>query len=185
MRYPPLMPHPSSIWLTLGLLLGTLSSSAAISLDGLSTNSPFSPRSNAVAQPANVDASTIEFRGVISSQDGTLFGLYDRTRNQGAWVRQNEKGADFNVLAYDSTNAVVTVDYQGQKLSLALSTSKIEAAAPSMIPAIAAAPLAAPATPVVKGANPADQSRLESIAAEVRRRRALRVATPAVTNSHP
>ena len=179
------MPHPSSIWLTLGLSLGALSASAAISLDGLTTNSPFLQRSNAVALPVNSEASVIEFRGVISSRDGTLFGLYDRTRNQGAWVRQNEKGADFNVLAYDAANAVVTVDYQGQKLSLALSSAKIESAAPSLIPMIAAAPLAAPANPAVTGANPADQRKLESIAAEVRRRRALRTATPAVTPARP
>jgi hypothetical protein len=179
------MPHPSSIWLTLGLSLGTLSASAAISLDGLTTNSPFLQRSSAVALPTHSEASTLEFRGVISTSDGTLFGLYDRTRNQGAWVRQNEKGADFNVLAYDSANAVVTVDYQGQKLSLALSSAKVETAAPSLIPMIAAAPLAAPATPAVNGANPADQRKLESIAAEVRRRRALRTATPAVTPARP
>ncbi|MCS6244471.1 MAG: hypothetical protein H2172_11525 [Opitutus sp.] len=179
------MPHPSSIWLTLGLSLGALSASAAISLDGLTTNSPFLQRSSAVALPTHSEASTLEFRGVISTSAGTLFGLYDRTRNQGAWVRQNEKGADFNVLAYDAANAVVTVDYQGQKLSLALSSAKIETAAPSLIPMIAAAPLAAPATPAVNGANPTDQRKLESIAAEVRRRRALRVATPAVTPAHP
>jgi hypothetical protein len=179
------MPHPSSIWLTLGLSLGALSASAAISLDGLTTNSPFLQRASAVALPTHSEASTLEFRGVISSSDGTLFGLYDRTRNQGAWVRQNEKGADFNVLAYDAANAVVTVDYQGQKLSLALSSAKVETAAPSLIPTIAAAPLAAPATPAVNGANPADQRKLESIAAEVRRRRALRTATPAVTPARP
>ena len=179
------MPHPSSIWLTLGLSLGALSASAAISLDGLTTNSPFLQRASAVAQPVNSEGASIEFRGVISSRDGTLFGLYDRTRNQGAWVRQNEKGADFNVLAYDAANAVVTVDYQGQKLSLALSSAKIETAAPSLIPMIAAAPLAAPATASVNGANPADQRKLESIAAEVRRRRALRTATPAVTPARP
>jgi len=179
------MPHPSSIWLTLGLSLGALSASAAISLDGLITNSPFLQRSSTVALPTHSEASTLEFRGVISTSAGTLFGLYDRTRNQGAWVHQNEAGADFNVLAYDAANAVVTVDYQGQKLTLALSSSKIETAAPSLIPMIAAAPLAAPATPVVNGANQTDQRKLESIAAEVRRRRALRVASPAVTPARP
>ena len=179
------MPHPSSIWLTFGLSLGTLSASAAISLDGLTSNSPFLQRASPTAQPTSSETAAIEFRGVISSHDGTLFGLYDRTRNQGAWVRQNERSGDFNVLAYDAANAVVTVDYQGQKLSLALSSSKVETAAPSLITTIAAAPLAAPATASVNGANPADQRKLESIAAEVRRRRALRVATPAATRAQP
>ena len=179
------MPHPSSIWLSLGLSLGALSASAAISLEGLTTNSPFLQRSSTFATPTHSEASTLEFRGVISTSAGTLFGLYDRTRNQGAWVRQNETGAVFNVLAYDTANAVVTVDYQGQKLSLALSSAKIETAAPSLVPVIAAAPLTTPATPFVNGANPADQRKLESIAAEVRRRRALRVASPPVTPAQP
>jgi hypothetical protein len=54
-----------------------------------------------------------------------------------------------------------------------------------LIPTIAAAPLAAPVAPAIAAANPADQRKLESIAAEVRRRRALRTATPAVTPAQP
>lgn len=179
------MSYPTSILLTLGISLGAIGVSAAISLDGLSSNSPFAPHSATGIQPVTSETGSIEFRGVISSHDGTVFGLYDRTRNQGSWVRQNEKGADFNVLAYDAANAVVTVEYQGQKLSLALSASKIESAAPSLIPQIAAAPLASPPAPALNGASSTDQRKLESIAAEVRRRRALRVATPAVTPPSP
>jgi len=179
------MSYFTSILLTLGISLSTIGVSAAISLDGLISNSPFAPHSATGIQPVTSETGAIEFRGVISSNDGTVFGLYDRTRNQGAWVRQNEKGSDFTVLAYDVANAVVTVEYQGQKLSLALSPSKIESAVPSLNPTIAAAPLGAPANPSVSGANSTDQRKLESIAAEVRRRRALRVATPAVTPPPP
>ena len=173
------MSSPSTILITLGLSLGALSSSAAIPLEGLTSNSPFVVHSATGVQPTNPETATIEFRGMISSQNSTLFGLYDRTRNQGTWVRQNEKGAEFNVIAYDATNEVVTVDYQGQRLSLALSSAKIGMAAPSTSPVIAAAPLGAPAATV--SAGPVDQRRLESVAAEVRRRRALRQSTPAAT----
>ena len=179
------MSYPTSILLSLGILLSAIDVSAAISLDGLISNSPFALHSAAGIQPVTSETGSIEFRGVIASHDGTVFGLYDRTRNQGAWVRQNEKGADFTVLEYDAANTVVTVEYQGQKLSLALSPSKIESAAPSMNSPIAAAPLGAPANPSVSGANSTDQRKLESIAAEVRRRRALRVAIPAVTPPTP
>ena len=171
------MSYPSKILITLGLSLGALSGSAAISLDGLTSNSPFVVQSVNGVLPTNPETANIEFRGVIASQNGTIFGLYDRTRNQGSWVRQNEKGAEFNVISYDAANEVVTVDYQGQKLSLALSSAKIGMAAPSTSPVIAAAPLGAPTATASTG--PTDQRRLESVAAEVRRRRALRQSIPA------
>lgn len=179
------MSHPSSFLSSVGLALLLLSPTKAIPLDGLTTNSPFISHSAVGAQTANPETATLEFRGVIASRDGTVFGFYDRARNQGGWVRQNEAGAEFNVRAYDAANAVVTVDYQGQKLSLALSAAKIETAAASGLPLIIAAPLGAPAATTVTAANPNDQRKLESIAAEVRRRRALRQSNPAVTPPRP
>ena len=177
------MSYPSSLLFPLGVALLLLSPAQAIPLDGLISNSPFVGPSPVGAQPANPETANVEFRGVIASRDGTVFGLYDRSRNQGAWVRQNESGADFNVLAYDEANAVVSLVYQGQKLSLSLSPTKIETAAPSYTPQIAAAPMGAPTT--VNGASPNDQRKLEAIATEVRRRRALRQSTTAVAPTAP
>jgi hypothetical protein len=178
------MSHPSSFLSSVGLALLLLSSTNAITLDGLTSNSPFVAQSAVGVPTANPETASLEFRGVIASRDGTVFGFYDRARNQGGWVRQNEAGAEFNVLAYDAANAVVTVDYQGKKLSLALSAAKIETVAPSAIPLAIAAPLGAPAAPTIAAANPNDQRKLEAIAAEVRRRRALRQSPPAVTPHH-
>lgn len=179
------MSFPSSPLFSLGFALLMMSTAEAITLDGLISNSPFIANSTVGTQPTNPESTSIEFRGVISSRDGTVFGLYDRTRNQGEWVRQNEKGADFTVLDYDEVNAVVTVEYQGQKLSLALSSSKIDPAVPYANPRITSAPMGAPPVPGLAGATSTDQRKLESIAAEVRRRRALRSTAPAVTPPQP
>jgi hypothetical protein len=148
-----------------------------VSLDGLVANSPFMPRQEENAAPVVTEDAVVEFRGMITTENGVLYGLYDRSRNKGAWVRENEKGADFVVQSYDATADLVTLNYQGRKLTLPLSASRIAAAAPSAVA------VARPAMPsgVTGGGNtvratPADATRLESVAAEVRRRRALRQA---------
>lgn len=156
---------------------------AAVSLDGLASESPFMPKREDNAAPAVTEGAAVEFRGMIAAKDGMLFGLYDRTRNLGAWVKQDDPGAEFKVRSYDQANDIVTLDYQGQKYSLPLSVAKIGAAAPSAVPvANAAAPApGAAAVRVAPGAAKTDDARrLESVAAEVRRRRALRqaAATP-------
>jgi hypothetical protein len=112
---------------------------------------------------------------MITTKDGTLFGLYDRTTQTGAWVRKQDKDADFLVQSYDSANDVVVVNYHGQKFNLPLSSSKIAKAAASMPVPVATMTDVQPATAgAPAGVRADDQRRLESIAAEVRRRRALR-----------
>ncbi|HEY8933057.1 MAG TPA: hypothetical protein VIM44_07085 [Rariglobus sp.] len=172
------MPLRFPFSLALGLCLAASGASAAVALDGLTTDSPFVPKQAEGTAPVATEAATVEFRGLISTKEGILFGLYDRTRNTGSWVRQNDAGADFKVRAYDAANDMVTVEYQGQKLTLPLSTSKIGAAAPSPVMPVAVNAPVPGASPVaaVPGARPNDQQRLESVAAEVRRRRALRQA---------
>lgn len=178
------MPLRFPLSLTLGLCFAASGASAAVALDGLTTNSPFAPRPADNAAPVATEASTIEFRGLISTKEGVLFGLFDRTRNTGAWVRQNDAGSDFKVRSYDASNDMVTVEYQGQKLTLPLSSAKIGAAAPSAVVPVSAVPSpGAPSVTAIPGARGNDQQRLESVAAEVRRRRALRQA--ATTGNPP
>ena len=158
----------------------------AVALDDLVRSSPFLPGGQENALAASSENAAVEFRGVITTKDGTLFGLYDRTTQTGAWVRKQDKAADFLVQSYDSANDVVVVDYHGQKFNLALSSSKIVKAAASIpVPASAmidVLPAGAGSPPAVRAD---DQRRLESISAEVKRRRALRqgaaaggIATP-------
>ena len=144
----------------------------AVTLDDLVQKSPFLPGDQpggAVVAPT--ENAAIEFRGVITTKQGVLFGLYDRTKQTGAWVRKDDKSADFVVQSYDQANDMVSVDYHGQKFNLTLFSAKIGAAAPSApMPLTGAGP--EPGVPAVARVD--DQRRLESIAAEVRRRRALR-----------
>lgn len=164
------------------MCLGAAGASAAVSLDGLVAESPFMPKQESGAAPVVTENAAVEFRGLISTKEGVLFGLYDRTRNVGAWVREKDKGAEFTVRSYDAAGDLVTVDYQGQKYTLPLSSSRIATALPSAVPA-AAKPAAAGGSPQAVAARPADATRLESVAAEVRRRRALRQASAAGTQA--
>ncbi|HEY9249479.1 MAG TPA: hypothetical protein VIO38_10120, partial [Rariglobus sp.] len=110
---------------------------AAVSLDSLAKESPFVlKQEEASAAPAVTEGAAVEFRGLIASKDGLLFGLYDRTKNVGAWVRQEDKGGEFIVRSYDVAADLVTVDYMGQKFTLPLSSSKIAAAIPSAVPVV-------------------------------------------------
>ncbi len=170
----------SPLFLALGLCFAVTAASAApVSLDGLVSESPFVLKQAESAAPVTENA-TVEFRGVIATKEGVLFGLYDRTKNLGAWVRQDDKSGDFKVSNYDPSGDVVTVDYQGQKFTLPLSSSKIGAAAPTPLPVVNNGQPGNPGARVTAvpqpGGRPNDQQRLESVAAEVRRRRALRQA---------
>lgn len=182
------MSHPFPLFLKVVLPFAAASAvSGAVSLDGLVSESPFMPKQESRLAPVVTEGAMVEFRGMITTQDGVLFGLYDRTRNLGAWVRQEDAGADFKVSAYDTAKELVTVSYQGQQFTLPLSVSKIAAAAPSAMPVVNAQP--AGGAPVRVTAQPGgaridDQQRLESVAAEVRRRRALRQAA-ATGNTAP
>ena len=174
------MPTSSKIVFFAGLMLAGISSRCVASLDELVKDSPFlaSPGGADAALPPT-ESAAVEFRGVITTKDGALFGLYDRTKQIGAWVGKEEKGADFVVHSFNPGTDMISFDYQGQKFNLPLVSSKISA---SVQGAVMPPPGATPAA-VATGA---DQQRLESIAAEVRRRRALRQnatpqAAPAVT----
>jgi len=163
------------LFLTCPLLVGA-SLPGAVVLDDLVKSSPFMPgdqESSAVVAPT--ENATVEFRGMITTKDGMLFGLYDRTKQIGAWVRKEDKDADFVVQSYDEASDLVVVNYHGQKFNLTLSSAKIATAAPSAPPSLPVAGQTgtqAPGGAAVVRVD--DQRRLESIAAEVRRRRALR-----------
>ncbi|HTJ78722.1 MAG TPA: hypothetical protein VL357_06970 [Rariglobus sp.] len=149
-------------------------SSKAVTLDDLVQKSPFLPGGQESVQVAPTENATVEFRGMIATKEGVLFGLYDRTKQIGAWVKKDDKSADFVVQSYDPANDMVAVDYHGQKFNLTLSSVKIGTAAPSVpMPMPVAGPVGSQPAPAVARVD--DQRRLESIATEVRRRRALRL----------
>ena len=167
------MSTPSKTIFFAGLMLACVSSRGVASLDELVNDSPFLPKPTGnEAVPVPTENASVEFRGMVTTKDGMLFGLYDRTKQTGAWVGKEQASADFVVHAYDPGSDTVSFEYQGQKFNLPLSSSKVSTAAPSPV---AIMPTQPGAIPIVVTAVPGgNQRRLESIADEVRRRRALR-----------
>jgi hypothetical protein len=141
--------------------------------------SPFLPAAGATVDANPTQDAQLELRGIMSSGDQTMFSIYDSTRHTSYWTRLNDTGHEFVVRSYDGARDVVTVDYQGRSLTLALKTAKVASApvnmpqpGPPMMQPQAPQPIGGP---VVLNPTPADeQRRLEAIAAEVNRRRMVR-----------
>jgi hypothetical protein len=180
------MSTPSPLFFFAGLLLAGAASLDAASLDELVKDSPFLPKgADAIVTPT--ENAVVEFRGMITTKEGVLFGLYDRTKQTGSWVRQGDKSTDFVVNAYDAANDTLSFEYQGQKFNLTLASSRINTAAPSAPPSAPPSPAGPGIVAATPGGRGDDQRKLESIAAEVRRRRALRqgVGAGAATTPAP
>ncbi|MDO8538989.1 MAG: hypothetical protein Q7S40_01000 [Opitutaceae bacterium] len=147
----------------------------------LARTSPFLPPQSSTTAPTA--GAPLEFRGTIRTADGTLFRVHDPARKAGVWVKLNERENTLDVLVkqHDPNQNTLTVEHQGKTLTLAVRESKIvssgSAAHPMPAPPQMAQPVVGPAVTqsVVVNPTPADeQRRLEAVAAEVARRRALR-----------
>jgi hypothetical protein len=158
--------------------------------------SPFMPV-GAAAAAAPTAAAPLEYRGHMDLGDGLQFRLHDAAKKTGVYVRLNERNAEFDVVVkqHDAAQNTLTIEHQGRTHTLALRVAKVVSAgsAPAMMPQPPMAPSppsnVAPAVTqsVVLNPSPADeQRRLEAVAAEVARRRALREqATQQVQGMQP
>ena len=146
------------------------------------SSSPFLPPS-----AANVAAPTagapIEFRGIMETGEGMRFRLYDPVRKSGAWVKLNERDTTLDVVVkqFNATpdSETLVVEHQGRTLTLAQRVSKVVSSG-SAVQNMAPPPVLTNVPPavtqsVVVNPTPADEARrLEAVASEVARRRALR-----------
>ena len=144
----------------------------------LASSSPFLPAAAAGAQVAT-EGAPIELRGVMETGAGLSFCIFDPARKVSVWSRVNEKDHDFLIKGYDPASETLTVEHGGRSLRLVMRTVKVassgQAAAPLPLPAPGMPGPNAIAQSVVLNPSPADeQRRLDAVAAEVRRRRALR-----------
>ena len=164
------------------LLLSLLAGMNGQSYAALSSESPFIPKGG---QPAVVatENSPIEFRGVISTAAGLTFGIYEPGTQKGTWVTEGEKTQAFVVRSYDASKGALMVEYQGQVQTLVLKEAKFDGTVAPMNapppPPVAGMPQTRPASPgnPQPSMNQAEEAkRLETVAAEVRRRRAARQA---------
>lgn len=141
--------------------------------------SPFMPAPGAGAANPTAGAS-LEYRGYVEMGNGREFILRDPAKKTRVWLRLNEHDKDFGVTVkqYDVGNETVTVEHQGRTFTLAEPKSKVVSsgsAAHAMPPPMPSTVPAAVTQAVVLNPTPADETnRLNAVAAEVSRRRALR-----------
>ncbi|HRE08129.1 MAG TPA: hypothetical protein PKX00_21100 [Opitutaceae bacterium] len=166
-------------WAVLGVAAASLHAGLPVS-----PVSPFQAPDQPATATAPTESAPIEFRGVFVTGSRQQFSFFDPGKRQSFWVGLNEAGADYRVTRYEADTETATVEGGGRTLTLTLHKVKIASApAPANVPPAPAAnfgaaqPAVAP-PPVVLNPTPADEAkRLEAIAAEVRRRRALRQQT--------
>lgn len=171
---------PSSYPLVvLGLVLAT-SVRAEVPLAG---KSPFLPSGGSAGSAVPTAGAPLEFRGTMVTSEGLKVRIVEPSRKTGAWLLVNERdpSLEFVVKQYDSEHDTVKVEYQGQTLTLAQHVARVASAGAPQNPAqnfqlggIQGMPPSI-AQSVVVNPTPADeQRRLDAVAAEVARRRAMR-----------
>lgn len=165
------------------LLLALLGGWAAHRAEAqLAAKSPFMPPA-AGSGNAPTAGAPLEFRGFIETGEGIQYRIFDPAKKTGAWVRLNERNPDWDVLVkqHDGAQKTLTIEHQGKTLTLAereakvVSSGTIAQAAPPIATVLPSNVPPAVTQAVVLNPTPADeQKRLEAVAAEVQRRRALR-----------
>ncbi len=149
----------------------------------LASNSPFmGPQASG---PGPTQGAPLEYRGYMVTREGTQYVIYDPARKARAFLKLNERDGNLDVLVkqFDASNDMLTIEYQGRTITLEERKGKIvssgnAAAMPQpQMPQQQPPPNVMPAVTqsVVVNPTPAEeQRRLEAVAAEVSRRRALR-----------
>lgn len=164
-----------SLRVTALLLLAGLVSATRAGADLIKV-SPFLQQQSAQAA-APTENTNFEFRGSVELDGADHFRVVDVGRKAAAWMKVGDRDDNLGVTLkqYDPQNEMITLEQGGQVITLQLKAGKVAAGlgggAPLPLPV-----MPAPVNQVV-GANatPADeQKRLENVAAEIARRRALR-----------
>lgn len=166
-KHVPAMKFRCFCWIVSGLAVPLWSQTS------LSTDSPFVPAGSGEAPPpAAASANGLEFVGVIRGNDGVRFAVYDPSKQMGQWLMLEQNIGGLIARGYDEERRVLTVDIQGQVQSLALKEPKFDSTI--SMNNRPPGPQVMPALPVPSAADEA--ARLQAVAEEVKRRRALRQA---------
>jgi hypothetical protein len=112
--------------------------------------------------------------------------VYDPARRRSVWLRVGDQDGPIQLQSFDAETRTVSVVQNGQTMNLKLQSAKLaNAASGPAAPPLGVLPVAGAQSggnnplvnSVVTNPTPADEAkRLEAVAAEVRRRRALRQA---------
>jgi hypothetical protein len=169
--------------LTVASLVGTRARAVE-----LTPNSPFAPPSSNADTNAPPINSPLELHGILSTPDGYKFNLCDQAGHVNVWIGLNATGQPFVVRSHDVAHSRVTVEYEGRELTLTLAQAKITPV--SMQQQAMSMPQMGGMPPQMQpgsvSASPQDERmRLERIADEIRRRRAMRAAAQQQGESPP
>lgn len=163
----------------------------AADLQNLVDRSPFAPPGHSGDSSAPQEQAALEFRGMVTDQAGTSYSVYDTTSNKGRWVRADDANSPIRVRGFDAASNTLEIEQNGRQMKLPLKRAVIQAGQPvtAMIPATPAPIMnpvpSAPGEMRAKPESGADARRLEAVAAEVRRRRALRNAATGTRQGQP
>jgi hypothetical protein len=160
----------------------------------LAATSPFLPPQGQMIMAPTAGA-PLEFRGVTTMEGHAKFSIFDPAQKKSTWIGLNETGFDFAVKKYDPDSDVVTVDYQGRSLTLAMRTPKVAslgtAVPPPQVPIVGPVPMPNAAQNlvtrnVVAAPTPATEAaRLADWQAEIQRRRDMRAQQATTQPAQP
>jgi hypothetical protein len=154
----------------------------------LTANSPFLPQGGGIGIiNATQEDTPLELRGILATPDGYKFNLCDSSGHINVWLGLNAAGQPFVVRAQDIPHNSVTVEYQGRQMTLSLpqpktvpmsiQTPMMMAPQPMMTAQVSTQGMQQPTLMQLGGSNASateERRRLERIAQEIMRRRALR-----------
>lgn len=134
---------------------------------------PATPAEQAVAVTENAP---LQFVGQLGEGEGAMYSVFNPATRRAVWLRVGEEAETFSLQSYDAAAETVRVVQGGQVLTLRLEAAKVAAGGGAV--AAGSLPVAggdALTNTVRVNPTPADEARrLEAVAVEVRRRRALR-----------
>ena len=135
-------------------------------------NSPFG--SSIQVEKAQEQSHPLEFKGILVENGTTYFSIHDPETTRSAWAQLHEKTKlDFEVLAYNQSLRQITVNHRGTEIKLVLpaigqqqnrTTTRNQNALMANTNTVAKPSL-----------TTSEATRLSNIAAEIKRRRALRL----------
>jgi hypothetical protein len=189
-----MFPRPTTLcrFAVLGVVL---CNALARGAEGLGRSPFLPPQASGPAAPTQ--GAPLEYVGYLTTSEGVRYRIYNPATKAAAWVKLNERNPDMDIVVkqHNDDAKTLTIEHGGRTITLAERKAKVvSGGAPTMPAPPAPAPVAAPANvapavtqSVVLNPTPADeQRRLEAVAAEVARRRALREqATQQMSTGQP
>lgn len=173
--------------LAMGGTLGLTAGMAASQLDSLLTNSPFGAAAKS-GQPADAGNQPMEFRGVVEENGQQLFSIFDTATKRSRWVGLNDASGEMVVKSYNAEGNTISLEQNGRVLALTLKSGPriVQNVPPPMPSGMQPGANGMPGQIMPNGVGKGPEAqRLQQIAEEIRRRRALRQQPPQMPMPSP